>query len=108
MAAVGFCAQQLQQGQREAGGFAGAGLGSAQKIFAGKDYGDGLQLDGGGRGVALFRDCAEELRLQPERVKRTNRSLSCTAWRRQEPSTGSGRCVLGLFSSGQDGLLTTD
>jgi len=66
MARVGLGAQDLEEGKREAGGLAGAGLGGAQKISAGEDYGDGLQLDGGGRGVALVRDCAEQLGLEPE------------------------------------------
>jgi hypothetical protein len=41
-------------------------LGGAEQIFASKNDGDGLRLDGGGRGVALFRDCAEQLGLEPE------------------------------------------
>ena len=78
MARVGLGAQELEEGKREAGGLAGARLGCAQEVFAGEYNGNGLRLDGGGRGVALFRDCAEELRLQPERVKRTNKNFSCT------------------------------
>jgi len=66
MAAVGFAAQYLQQGQREAGRLAGAGLCGAEQIFAGENDGDGLRLDGGGRGVALVRDSAEQLGLEAE------------------------------------------
>ena len=77
MAGVRLRAQDLEEGKREAGRLAGAGLGRAQEVLAGEYNGNGLRLDGGGRGIALFRDCAEELRLQPERVKRTNRSFSC-------------------------------
>jgi hypothetical protein len=66
MARVGLGAEDLQQGQREAGGLAGAGLRGAEQVFAGENDGDGLRLDGGGRGVALFRDCAEQLGLEPE------------------------------------------
>ena len=77
MAAVRLGGEQLEEGKREAGGLAGAGLGGAQQVFTSEYYGNGLRLDGGGRGVALVRDCAEELRLQPERVKRTNRNFSC-------------------------------
>jgi len=66
MAAVGLGAQDLQKGEGEAGGLAGAGLGGAQEVLASENDGYGLRLDGGGRGVALFRDCAEQLGLEPE------------------------------------------
>jgi hypothetical protein len=66
MTRVGLGAEDLEQREREAGGLAGARLGGAEQIFAGEDYGDGLRLDGGGRGVALFRDRAEQLGLEPE------------------------------------------
>ena len=72
MAAVRFAAEDLKQGEGEAGGLAGAGLGGAQKVLAGEYDGDGLRLDGGGRGVALVRDCAEQLGLEPEGIKGTN------------------------------------
>jgi hypothetical protein len=80
MARVGLEAQDLEQRQREPGGLAGAGLGSAQKVFAGEDDGDGLRLDGGGLCVALFRDSAEQLRAKPERIERiANWNFSCSA-----------------------------
>jgi hypothetical protein len=66
MARIGLLGQDLEEGKREAGGLAGAGLGGAQKIFAGENYGDGLRLDRGGRGVALVRDSAEQLGLEAE------------------------------------------
>jgi hypothetical protein len=66
VAAVGFGRQPLKQRQGEAGGLAGAGLGGAQKIFAGEDDGDGLRLDGGGNGVALLGDSAEQLGAKAE------------------------------------------
>jgi len=66
MARVGLGAEDLKQREGEAGGLAGAGLGGAQEVLAGENYGNGLRLDGGGRGVALFRDCAEQLGLEPE------------------------------------------
>jgi hypothetical protein len=66
MAAVRFRAQDLQKGEGEAGGLAGAGLGRAQEVLAGENNGNGLRLDRRGRGVALFRDCAEQLGLEPE------------------------------------------
>jgi hypothetical protein len=66
MAGIGFSAQYLKERQRESGSLAGAGLGGAQQVFAGEDYGDGLRLDGGGGGVALLGDSAEQLGLEPE------------------------------------------
>jgi hypothetical protein len=66
MARVRFAAQNLQQGEREAGGLAGARLSGAEQVFAREDYGDGLRLDGGGLCVALLRDSAEQLGLEAE------------------------------------------
>ena len=66
MAGIGLAAQYLQQGQREAGGLAGAGLRGAEQIFSSEDYGDGLRLNRGGCGVALVRDSAEQLGLEAE------------------------------------------
>jgi hypothetical protein len=66
MAAVRLGTEDVKQREREASGLAGAGLGGAEQVFASENYGDGLRLDGGGRGVALVRDCAEELGLEPE------------------------------------------
>jgi len=99
MAGIGLAAQYLQQGQREASGLAGAGLRGAEQIFAGENDGDGLRLDGGGRGVALVRDCAEQLGLEPERIKGTNGNSPALGLGRREPSTGSGRCVFSLLLS---------
>jgi len=56
----------MKDGQGKAGGLAGAGLGGAQEVFAGENDGDGLRLDGGGGGVALIRDSAEQLGAQAE------------------------------------------
>jgi hypothetical protein len=64
VARVGFRAQELQQRQREAGGLAGAGLRRAEQVSACEDYGDGLRLDGGGLGIALLCDCAQQLGLE--------------------------------------------
>jgi len=66
VAGIRFAAQNLKQRERKPGGLAGAGLGGAEQVFAGENDGDGLRLDGGGRGVALVRDCAEQLGLEPE------------------------------------------
>jgi len=65
--------QDLQQRQGEAGGLAGAGLRGAEEVLAGENDGDGLRLDRGGDAVALFRDCAEQLGFQAERIKGTDR-----------------------------------
>ena len=58
--------QPLQNGQGEAGGLAGAGLRGAEKVFAGQDDGDRLRLDGGGLGIALLGDSAEQLGAKAE------------------------------------------
>jgi hypothetical protein len=58
--------QALQQREREAGGLPGAGLRGAEKVAAREDEGNGLGLDGGGLGVALFCDCAKQLGQEPE------------------------------------------
>jgi hypothetical protein len=62
----GIPVQSVQYGKRKGRGLAGAGLGGAQQVFAGKDDGDGLRLDRGGRGVALLGDGAEQLGTQAE------------------------------------------
>ena len=61
--------QPLQQRQREAGGLAGAGLRGAEQVAPGEHDGDGLRLDGGGFGVALLGDSAEQLGRQAEAFK---------------------------------------
>ena len=61
VADVGFSREQLQYRQRERCRLAGAGLGSAEEIPACEYYGNGLRLDGGGYGVTLLGDCAEQL-----------------------------------------------
>jgi hypothetical protein len=76
MGSVGLGGKPLEDGQREPGGLAGAGLGGAQQVFAGEDDGDGLRLDGGGLGIALLRYGAEQLRPEAERIeRRTNENL---------------------------------
>ena len=62
----GVRAQLVEYGKDEAGGLAGAGLRRAEQVAAGKDDGDGLRLDRGGRGVALVRYSAEQLGAQAE------------------------------------------
>ena len=60
-APLALLGQALQQGQREAGGLAGAGLRGAEQVASRENDRDGLHLDGGGLGVALVRDSAEQL-----------------------------------------------
>jgi hypothetical protein len=66
VADCGFSREQLQHRQREAGGLAGAGLRGAEQIAPGENYGNGLRLDGGGYGVTLLGNCAEQLGRKPE------------------------------------------
>jgi hypothetical protein len=66
MADVGFPGEELQHRQSEAGGLAGAGLRRAEQIPACEHDGNGLRLDGGGLGVTLLGDCAEQLGIEPE------------------------------------------
>jgi hypothetical protein len=58
--------EALQQGQGEPRGLAGAGLGGAEQVASRENDGDGLRLDRGGFGIALFRDGAEQLGQKPE------------------------------------------
>jgi len=44
--------QLVENRQAEARGLAGAGLRAAHDVVAGKDFGNGLRLNGRGRGVA--------------------------------------------------------
>jgi hypothetical protein len=60
----------LQYRQHEGGRLAGAGLRRAEQIASGEDYGNGLRLDGGGDGVTLLGDCAEQLGRKPEILER--------------------------------------
>jgi hypothetical protein len=60
----------LQHRQSEAGGLAGAGLRRAEQVPALQNDGDGLRLDGGGLGIALLGDCAEQLGTEPEILER--------------------------------------
>ena len=44
--ALGCVRQALEDGEREGGGLAGAGLGDAQEIAALQEFGNGAGLDG--------------------------------------------------------------
>jgi hypothetical protein len=60
VAGIGLQAEDLKKGKGEPGGLAGARLGGAEQIFAGENDGDGLGLDGGGGGVTLLCDSAQQ------------------------------------------------
>jgi hypothetical protein len=66
VAGRGFPREQLQHRQGKPCRLAGAGLRGAEQIAPGEDYGNGLRLDGGGDGVTLLGDCAEQLGRKPE------------------------------------------
>src|SRR5690606_367102 len=52
--------EQLQQGQREAGGLAGTSLGGSHDVTTAEDSGNGLLLNGGGGVVTAVCNCFEE------------------------------------------------
>ena len=52
--------QPLQDRQYEAGGFAGARLCAREHVASGQNGGDGLQLNGGRRIVALVGDSTQQ------------------------------------------------
>ena len=62
--------QPLQHRQHEARGLAGAGLGAGEQVAALEHGRDRLELDGGGRFIAVFGDGAHERVGQAERCKR--------------------------------------
>ena len=62
-------AKLLQDGQHEAGGLAGAGLGAGEHVAAREYGGNGFELDGGGNRVALFGHGTEQLGLEPESIE---------------------------------------
>jgi hypothetical protein len=62
--------EQLQHRQREAGGLAGAGLRRREQVAARENDRNALRLDGGGSGVALLGDRAEQLGREAEIFKR--------------------------------------
>jgi hypothetical protein len=66
---MGVLREELQHGQREAGGLAGAGLGRGEQIAPGKHDRDGLRLNGGGSRVALLGDCTEQFGREAEVLK---------------------------------------
>ena len=109
MAAVRFGAQDLKKRQGEASGLAGAGLRGAEQVAACENYRNGLRLNGGGDGVTLLRDSAQQLGRQAERIKRRSNEnlLSALPGKDVDPSTGSGRCFFSLVIRAQDGPQVT-
>src|SRR6185436_13077059 len=69
MAAVRLRAQELKQRQGEAGGLTRAGLCRAEQVLACEHDGNGLRLDGGGLGIALFGYSTKQLGLEAKGIK---------------------------------------
>ena len=89
----GVVQQPLQDGQREAGGLARAGLRSGQQVAAGQHHGNGLGLDGGGVGVAHVGQRPQQ-RVGQAKAGKGCISVQCQAPARQQaipaPGTGAG------------------
>ena len=95
--------EALEDGQHERRRLAGARLGAGEHVAAGEHERDGLRLDGGGLGVALVRDGAEELGRQPERSKDTRMLLAgpsrtCGARSGREGGSGSAAWETGALT----------
>jgi hypothetical protein len=58
--------QSLQHGEYEARCFASARLRARENIATRQNCRNSLELDGGRRGVTLFGDSTQQLRLKPE------------------------------------------
>jgi hypothetical protein len=94
MTRIGDRAESLQNWQGKSGSLAGAGLRSAEQIAPGKNDGYGLRLDGGGFGVTLLGDSAEQFGRQAEILERgTDNDLLISACEGRALRTGSGRCI---------------
>src|SRR5436190_19171543 len=74
--------QLVQYRQRKPGRFAGAGLGAAHDILAGKNQWDCLRLDRRRRGVTGFGNGAEQFRPQAELGKARGTTHSMDSWTR--------------------------
>ena len=64
---AGAAVDELQRGQRERSGLAGAGGGLTEQVLAGHQVGDGLALDGGGLFVTEVVERLEQFGPQTER-----------------------------------------
>ena len=65
-----FFAEHLHDRQSEGRRLAGAGLGAGEEVASGEDHRDRLGLDGGGGGIALAGNGAQQFGAQTERFKR--------------------------------------
>ena len=72
MAGIRAARQSLQQRQREAGGFAGAGLRGAEQVAPGQYDRNRLRLDRSGLRVALLGDGTQQRGHEPEGFKGGN------------------------------------
>jgi len=61
--------EQLQQGQHEGRGLAGAGLGAGQQVASAQHWRDGSGLDRRGGRVAVGANCRQQLGLEPEFIE---------------------------------------
>jgi hypothetical protein len=71
-----FFIENLEQGQREAGGLAGARLCGGKQILACEHHGNGLRLDGGGNGIALLLHSTEQLGRKAKGIERRRNGIS--------------------------------
>ena len=81
----------LQQGQREGGRLAGAGLGQTEDILAVEDRGDGLNLNGGGGNVAAVTNADVQTPVEGKRGKIHKRSCGWRKiddWRDEQSKAG--------------------
>ena len=60
----------VEQRQQVGGGFAGAGLGAGNQVFAVEDFRDGLLLYGGGLLIIHGVDASQQVVVEVEFVKR--------------------------------------
>ena len=88
--------ESLEDREDERGRLAGPGLGPGEKIAAGEDEGDRLTLDGGGLGVALVRDGAEQFGRQPENIEGHWKQQLLTGPSRYAAGPGQGVGWIGI------------
>lgn len=98
---TGSGGQALELGKAEAGGLAGAGLGSGEHVFALENERNGLDLDRGGCRVTLFLYRMEAFGPKAELWERSGHKdlLGIGLLRLHAVKTGSGRCAVALTGS---------